>query len=128
MSYKIIPTKIHGILDYLVAFALFFAPTIFGFSEMGGPAVIIPMVLGVGLALYSLFTRYEWGVIKVLSMPYHLAVDFAAALLLTVSPFVFGFSDAPLNAWLPHIAVGLTVILVVALSQTKPGMIEQTAV
>jgi hypothetical protein len=127
MSYKIIPTKVHGVLDYLVAVALFFAPTIFGFSEMGGPAVIIPMVLGVGLALYSILTRYEWGVIKVLSMPYHLAFDFVAALLLTVSPFLFGFSDAPLNAWLPHVAVGLTVILVVALSQTKPGVIEQHA-
>lgn len=128
MSYKIIPTKVHGVLDYLVAAALFFAPTIFGFSEVGGAAVIIPMVLGVGLALYSLLTRYEWGLVRVLSMPYHLAFDFAAALLLTISPFLFGFIDAPVNAWLPHVAVGLTVMLVVALSQTQPSTIEHPAV
>jgi hypothetical protein len=127
MSYKIIPTKIHGALDYIVAIALFFAPTLFGFKALGGPAVIIPMVLGVGLALYSLLTRYEWGVFKVLPMPYHLVIDFIAALFLAVSPFLFGFSSAPINAWLPHVIVGLTVILVVALSQTEPSPVEHPA-
>lgn len=127
MSYKIIPTKIHGALDYIVTIALFFAPTLFGFKALGGPAVIIPMVLGVGLALYSLLTRYEWGVFKVLPMPYHLVIDFIAALFLAVSPFLFGFSSAPINAWLPHVIVGLTVILVVALSQTEPSPVEHPA-
>lgn len=123
MSYKIIPTKVHGVLDYLVGIALILAPSLFGFKDVGGAAVAIPMVLGVGLILYSLITNYEWGVFKVLSMPYHLIFDFVASLLLAVSPFIFGFSNQALNVWLPHVVVGLTVILVVALSQTQPSTV-----
>jgi len=121
MSYKFIPTKVHGVLDYVVAIALFFAPMIFGFANIGGPAVIIPMVLGVGLFLYSLFTSYEWGVFKLISMPYHLVFDVLASLFLAASPFLFGFNDEALNVWLPHVVVGLTVILVVIFSQPQPA-------
>ena len=118
---KFIPTKVHGILDYVVAVALIFAPMIFGFSEVGGAAVAIPVILGIGLFLYSLFTKYEWGAVKVLGMPYHLMIDFIAATLLAVSPFLFGFADEAPNAWVPHVVVGITVILVVLFSQTQPG-------
>jgi cyanate permease len=54
-------------------------------------------------------------------MPYHLVVDFIAAALLAVSPWLFGFSDEKSNAWLPHVVVGVVVILVVLMSQTTPG-------
>ncbi len=118
---KFIPTKVHGILDYVVAVALIFAPMIFGFSEVGGAAVAIPVILGIGLFLYSLFTKYEWGAVKVLGMPYHLMIDFIAATLLAVSPFLFGFADEAPNAWVPHVVVGITVILVVLFSQTQTG-------
>ena len=121
MSMKFIPTKVHGILDYVVAVALIFAPMIFGFSEVGGAAVAIPVILGIGLFLYSLFTKYEWGAVKVLGMPYHLMIDFIAATLLAVSPFLFGFADEAPNAWVPHVVVGITVILVVLFSQTQTG-------
>lgn len=120
MSYKFIPTKVHGALDYIVGVALIFAPMLFGFMSIGGAAVIIPMILGVGLILYSLFTRYEWGLVKVLGMPYHLIFDVLASLFLALSPFIFGFADEALNVWLPHVVVGITVILVVIFSQSQP--------
>lgn len=120
MSYRFIPTKVHGALDYIVAIALVLAPMIFGFSEVGGAAVTVPVVLGVGLFLYSLFTGYEWGLVKVLSMPYHLMIDVVAAAFLALSPFLFGFADQSLNVWLPHVVVGAAVILVVIFSETRP--------
>ncbi len=120
MSLRFIPTKVHGALDYIVAVALLLAPMIFGFKEVGGAAVAIPMVLGAGLFLYSLFTNYEWGVFKVINMRYHLIVDIIAASLLTLSPFIFGFINQAPNAWLSHVAVGITVILVVICSKTAP--------
>lgn len=120
MSLRFIPTKVHGALDYIVAIALLLAPMIFGFQEVGGAAVAIPMVLGAGLFLYSLFTNYEWGVFKVIDMRYHLIVDVVASTLLLLSPFLFGFIGEAPNAWLPHIAVGVTVILVVLCSKTAP--------
>jgi len=121
MNYKFIPTEAHGALDYIVAIALLFAPMIFGFLQVGGAAIIIPVVLGIGLFLYSLFTKYEWGAIRVLGMPYHLIFDVLASLFLAASPFIFGFYTEALNVWLPHVVVGLTVILVVIFSKTQPG-------
>ena len=119
-SIRCLPTKVHGVLDYVVGLALILAPNIFQFADVGGPAVFIPRLLGVVLIAYSLFTRYELGVIKVISMPYHLIVDFLAALFLALSPFLFGFSNKSANVWLPHVVVGVAVILVVIVSKTQP--------
>ena len=118
---RFIPTKIHAVLDYVVAIALILAPTIFMFEEVGGAAVIIPRILGVGLILYSLFTRYELGLVKVIGMPVHLVFDIVASVFLIASPFLFGFINEAPNAWLPHIAVGVAVILVVLCSKSQPG-------
>ena len=119
---RFIPTKVHAVLDYVVAIALILAPTIFMFEEVGGAAVIIPRILGVGLILYSLFTRYELGLVKVIGMPVHLIFDVLASVVLILSPFLFGFSDEAPNAWLPHIVVGVAVILVVLCSKSQPGV------
>jgi hypothetical protein len=122
MSYKFIPTKVHGALDYIVGIALILAPWLFAFSDRGGAAVAIPVILGIGLIVYSIFTKYEWGLVKVLSMPYHLIIDLLAAALLAFSPFIFGFYDAnALNVWVPHVVVGIAVILVVFFSQSQPA-------
>lgn len=118
---RFIPTKVHGVLDYVVAIALILAPWIFGFANIGGAAVIIPIVLGVGLFVYSLFTRYELGAFKLIAMPIHLVFDIVASLFLIASPFLFGFINEAPNAWLPHIVVGVAVIIVVAFSQPTPG-------
>jgi hypothetical protein len=120
-SVRFLPTKVHGVLDYVVGLALIFAPNIFQFADIGGSAVFVPRLLGVVLIAYSLLTRYEWGVIKVISMPYHLIVDFLAALFLALSPFLFGFYNEEANVWLPHVVVGVAVILVVIVSKTHPG-------
>jgi hypothetical protein len=120
-SMRILPTRIHGALDYLVGIALILAPNIFGFSAVGGAEVLIPRALGAVLIVYSVFTNYEWGVIKMLDMRYHLVVDLLAALFLAASPFLFGFSGETASHWLPHLVVGVVVVLVVLVSQTAPG-------
>lgn len=117
---KFISSRIHGVLDYIVAVALFFAPIIFGFQSVGGAAVVVPMVLGIVLLVYSLFTQYEFGVFKVIDFQYHLIIDMVAALFLAASPFLFGFASQALNAWLPHIIVGIAVVLVVLFSKPVP--------
>jgi hypothetical protein len=128
-SIRFLPTSVHGVLDYLVGIALIAAPFLFGFAYVGGIAVYLPIILGIGLILYSLVTKYELGVpgIKFIPMPYHLIFDFVAAVLLAVSPFLFGFSSKPLNVWLPHLVVGIAVVLVVLVSKTHPKMVAMTA-
>jgi hypothetical protein len=126
---RFLPTSVHGVLDYLVGIALIAAPYLFGFASVGGIAVYLPIILGIGLILYSLITNYELGIpgIKFIPMPYHLVFDFVAAALLAASPFLFGFANKPLNVWLPHLVVGIAVILVVLVSQTHPNMMIKPA-
>ena len=122
-SIRFVPTRVHGVFDYIGSVGLISAPFVFGFFSVGGIAVILPMVLGFGLLVYSLLTRYELGIpaVKFIPMPYHLIFDFVAAALLAVAPFVFGFYHNPPNAWLPHLISGLVVIVLVLVSQTQPG-------
>lgn len=124
---RFIPTKVHGALDYIVGVALIAAPWLFGFSSVGGAAVVIPIVLGVGLIVYSLFTKYEWGPFGFIPMPVHLVFDIVASLFLALSPWLFGFSGQALNVWLPHVVVGVAVIVVVLFSQPQPARTKVSA-
>ncbi len=124
---RFIPTWVHGIIDYIEGVALLLAPNIFGFAELGGPAVLVPRILGVMILVYSLITRYELGAVKLLPMPVHLVIDFLGGLFLAVSPWIFGFAGGPSNVWAPHVVVGVMTLVVVILSQTEPQRVRRTA-
>jgi len=119
-SIRFVPTWLHGYFDYIGGIVLIAAPFLFGFFSMGGVAVILPIVLGIGLILYSLLTDYERGIpaLKFIPMPVHLILDFIASALLAASPFLFGFSNQAPNVWLPHVVAGVGVIILVLVSQT----------
>lgn len=117
---KPIPTYAHGIFDYIGGVALLLAPQIFGFADVGGAAVAVPRILGVIVLAQALFTRYEVGLIKVLPMRVHLMNDYIASIFLAASPWLFGFANAPLNAWVPHLVVGITVFIVALMTQKEP--------
>jgi hypothetical protein len=38
-------------------------------------------------------------------------VDRVIGLFLTVSPWLFGFADEPAKAWMPHLVVGLAIVV-----------------
>src|SRR5579863_1598271 len=120
---RFVPTNVHGIFDYIGGVGLIAAPFVFGFVSVGGVAVFLPIILGIGLILYSLLTNYELGIpgLKFIPMSYHLIFDFVAAALIAVSPFVFGFYHNPPNVWLPHLVSGIVVILLVLVSQAQSG-------
>jgi hypothetical protein len=97
-------------LDYPLGLVLILAPWIFGFSDVGGAAVVIPIVVGALMIGQSLITDWELSIADVLPLPMHLMMDVLAGVVLAVSPFVFGFSDEGTNAWLPHVVAGLGLI------------------
>ncbi|HCI80809.1 MAG TPA: hypothetical protein DHW02_14085 [Ktedonobacter sp.] len=127
---RFVPTGIHAYFDYLGAIALITAPFLFGFASIGGITVILPIVLGIGLLVYSLLTNYELGIpgVKFIPMPLHLVFDFVAAALLAASPFLFGFYHHTPNVWLPHLLSGVAVIVLVLVSQTRSPVRRAKAV
>ncbi len=106
---RFIPTRYHAPLDYIVGVALIAAPWIFQFSDHTA-ATVVPIVLGVGLIAYSLFTNYELGVWKVAPMAVHNLIDIVAGAFLAASPWIFGFADKGANVWVPHFVVGLAAV------------------
>ncbi|HYR10502.1 MAG TPA: hypothetical protein VEQ60_22190 [Longimicrobium sp.] len=112
-----LPTRVHGMLDYLLGALLIAAPWLFGFAD-GGAEQWVPVALGAGVLLYSVFTDYELGVVKKLQMPAHLFLDALGGVLLAVSPWMFGFDE---RVWIPHVAVGLVEVVTAAITNTVPG-------
>lgn len=116
---KVINTSTHGIFDYITGLALLVAPNLFGFAEIGGAAVAVPRFLGLLILGHALFTRYELGVVKLIPMRLHLINDYIVSLFLLASPWLFGFADAPANAWVPHVVVGALGFLVALMTRAE---------
>jgi hypothetical protein len=115
---KVIDTKTHGYLDYLMGTLLIASPWIFDFYRAGVESWV-PMILGAGTILYSLFTNYEMGLVKSLSMKTHLGLDYLAGALLAASPWIFGFADF---VFWPHLILGVLELLATSMTQMEPKM------
>lgn len=116
---NVIPTRIHGILDYSMALLLLATPWLFGFVDIGtNPKSVIPILLGIGTAAFSLFTDYEWGAIRAIPMKVHLGIDILAGLFLAASPWLFGFAG---EVYLPHLILGILEIGAAILTSPVPS-------
>jgi hypothetical protein len=113
---RFIPTRIHGMLDYLMGALLIASPWIFDFAR-GGAETWVPVILGAGVILYSIFTDYELGAVRKLSMRTHLWLDIAGGALLALSPWLFGFSEW---VYMPHLLLGLAEIGAGVFTKTTP--------
>jgi hypothetical protein len=115
---RIIPTRVHGFLDYGVGLLLIAAPWLLGFAA-GGAETWVPVTLGVLLLIYSMMTDYELGLVRAIPMPVHLGLDVVSGILLAASPWLFGFSDLVTT---PHVVVGILEILAGIMTQTRPAV------
>jgi hypothetical protein len=118
MKVRVIPTSLHGALDYLASGANLTFPRLLGLSDAPW-AVLVPRIDGVAGASYSLLTDYELGALKVLPMPAHLAFDAAKGVFLATSPWLFGFAKKGTRYWLPHVLMGVADVLAAATSKTE---------
>jgi hypothetical protein len=116
VTMRVIETSTHGYLDYLVGVLLIVAPWAMGFAA-GGAETSVPVILGAGTILYSLFTDYELSLSHSIPMRVHLLLDLAAGILLAVSPWLFGFADL---VWAPHLVIGLFEIIVSLITKRVP--------
>lgn len=124
MEYRLISTKIHGILDYVMGATLMALPALFDFSDKKA-AKLIPVFLGSSAIAVSLFTDYELSVKRSIPMKVHLGIDAGAGLLLATSPWLFGFSK---KTYLPHLILGVMEVLASVMTKTRPSNWRETLI
>jgi hypothetical protein len=114
---RFLPTKVHGVLDYLVGILLIAAPWVLDFAR-GGAETWVPVILGAGAIVYSLMTDYELGLSRSISMSTHLTLDLWSGIFLAASPWLFNFAD---YVYLPHLIVGLLEIGASLVTERTPS-------
>ena len=115
---RMIPTQVHGVLDYLTGGTLLSAPKVLGLGAVPVSARVLRLAGGVA-ALYSMLTDYELGAVKLVPMPAHLALDAASGAIVASSPWLLGFAKDGPRYWLPHVLVGATEMLAAATTKTR---------
>ncbi len=118
MSLRVIPTSVHGMIDYAVGGALYATPALLGLNEVRASGRTLRLASGAAIAS-SLLTDYELGVVKLVPMPAHLALDAMSGALIAASPWLFGFAKNGPRHWLPHALMGTTEVLVALMSKTR---------
>ena len=114
---RILPTRIHAMIDYAFGLLLIVAPYLLGFGN-GGAAQYVPQLLGIGIIGMSLVTDHELSLARIVPMPAHLGVDMLGGVLLLASPWLFGFAGQV--RW-PHVILGLIEIGTAAMTETRSG-------
>jgi hypothetical protein len=108
-------TRTHGVLDFLTAGTLAALPRALGWGER-----VTNTLTGVAIGTlgYSLLTNYEYGVLRVLPMKGHLAIDAMSGVAHCAAPALFPEEDRSTHAAL--VALGLFEIGAALLTQPEP--------
>ncbi len=116
---RVIPTKVHGALDYATGSVLTVAPELFGLDGARASS-LAPRVAGVASTTLSAVTDYELGVRKIVPMRVHLLLDGALGIGLASAPWALGSAREGTRHWLPHALVGANEVLLSLLTKTEP--------
>lgn len=113
---KLIDTKTHGYIDYIMGILLIAMPFLLklGIESTAGKVFL---VIGIAALVYSLLTRYELGLFKVIPMNIHLMLDIVSGIFLAGSPWLLGFADI---VYIPHLVLGLLEIGAAIVTNSKP--------
>ena len=87
---RFLTSKSHGALDYVVVIFLWLSPAIFGLSDF---VSMITYVLGGIHLVLTLFTNFEFGLLKIIPFSLHGWIELAVSVNLVAAPWVLGFSE-----------------------------------
>jgi hypothetical protein len=87
---RFIPTTVHGLADYVVGFIVMGLPFLFSWT---GASRVTFVTLGIVVICYSLLTDYEFGLIRVLRIRFHLLLDAVFGLAMLAPPMVLRLPD-----------------------------------
>ncbi len=105
---KILSPKIHGYLDYLVVVWFLAAPTLFGLTDVAANISYALAIIHLGL---TVLTAFPLGVIKVIPLQFHGAIEFIVSFALIALPWVLGFASVA-SARNFYIASGIAIFIV----------------
>lgn len=114
---KVIPTWLHGVLDYLVGIGLILLPRVLNWHPL---VVTLLTAFGVATLLYSLLTRYELGLVRLLPMGVHLVLDFLSGGLIIV--LGLALDNISMDQRVALILIGALELFVVLLSRSDPNL------
>lgn len=79
---KLLNSKIHSAIDYIVVIFLWLAPTLFGLSS---PISTFSYVLGAIHLALTVFTNFHFGLIKIIPVKIHGWIELLVAIVLMLS-------------------------------------------
>ena len=107
---RLLPWPVHQVLDYLSGVFFVLAPFLLGFRNH---ETAVPLFIAVGVVelAVAVASPKPLGVVGVLPVKVHAAVDYLTGFFLILAPFLFGFTrEEP--ALLTSIFVGLATVVV----------------
>lgn len=111
--------KTHNVFDYLIAVVLVIAPFIFGFSDIDAARNTF-LILGFGLAAYSLITKYYYCIARIIPLGVHMVFDASAGIVVLIAPYIFDYrASLSTFQFAVHIVLGLGAIGLVAVTRTR---------
>jgi hypothetical protein len=121
---RFIPTRFHGILDYIYGILLIASPWLFGFAA-GGAETWVAVIIGAIVLIQAALTDFEMGLVKKIPMQTHLMLDFGIGVILAISPWIFGFAD---YVFTPYLIFGVFSMLASLTTHRTPSRAYKTNV
>ncbi len=111
--------KTHNILDYVAGVMLLLSPFLFGFGDVTVARNVF-MMSGFFLVLYSLFTNYDYAVLRVIPLGVHMSMDVLLGVFLMIAPWVLNYRVFLTSGQeYLHYILGVGVIGLVGLTREK---------
>ncbi|MGE0615050.1 MAG: hypothetical protein AB7P04_05390 [Bacteriovoracia bacterium] len=119
-----ISLRTHNIFDYIIAAVLVATPWIFGFSDIVRAQNLLA-ICGLSLFFYSLATKYEFSIWKLIPVSTHMALDVIVGLFVMSGPWLFGYRGLLTTGQaLVHIVLGLGAVLLVTTTNKSAVLVK----
>lgn len=113
--HRSIGALVHGALDYLTVVILIIGPSVAGFR--GHQSSLCYALAAIHLLL-TLVTRFPLGLIKVVGLPVHGAIELIVGVLLVVLPWISNFS-AGVKSRNFFVALGMLILVIFAMTDYR---------
>jgi hypothetical protein len=118
---RFLSTRLHGAADYVMSIVLLAWPTATG-VDAHSPFGWAVAAVGVCIFLFSMFTDYEYGVLRILPIRLHLALDAIAGIVLVAIGILAG-----LRTWMWLVVSIFGAMELLAVLLTRPQASDDVA-